>query len=142
MKLLNGGSQKKRMNNLSNHKIIPYPKKKVLTTFYFVSGEKLTTVTADNCNIDKKNNSIAHQICSSYFVQFANCIVSTNHITHVTFEYEDEDEDKDEDKDEDPKGKTPSIKDIFRVISKILSFILLCMTFVYVGVCLCILFKK
>lgn len=136
MKLLNGGSQKKRMNNLSNHKIIPYPTKKVVTKFYFVSGEKLEVVSANNCNLEEKKERTANLVSSSYYVKFTAFIVSTNHITHITFEYDD---DEDEEK---PKVIKSSVKDIFSVISKILGFILLCMSFVYVAVCLCIIFKK
>lgn len=124
------------MSSLSNHKIIPYPTKKVLTKFYFVSGEKLEVLTEENYDLEDKKERTAHSVSSCYYIRYSDCIISTNHITHITFEYDD---DKDEEK---PKVIKPSVKEIFSLIAKIFHFVLMCMLFIYMILCFNTLFKK
>lgn len=111
-------------------RIIALPTKKVLTKFHFFSGEKLEILTKENCDLEDKKERTANLISSSYYVKFTDFIVSTNHITHITFEYDDEDEEK------------PKAKEVFSLIAKIFHFVLICMLFIYTIFCFYILFKK
>lgn len=128
------------MSSLSNHKIIPYPTKKVVTKFYFVSGEKLEVISADNCNLEDKKERTAHSVSSCYYIRYSDCIISTNHITHITFEYDEDDEDDEDEKN--TKSAKPSIKDIFSLIANILHFVLMCMLFIYMIFYFYSIFKK
>lgn len=69
-------------------RIIPFPTKKVITTFHFSSGEKTAIISKSNQSIEQTKSDILESIGCVYMA-FSNLVISTDKITHINFQYKE-----------------------------------------------------
>lgn len=70
-------------------RVIPFPTKKVITTFHFIDGKSIASVSTDVDYIENRKEHIRNLMYSAQFTIYYDFIVNNQFITHIEFDYED-----------------------------------------------------
>lgn len=70
-------------------RVIPFPTKKVITTFHFIDGKSIASISTDVDYIENRKEHIRNLMYSAQFTIYRDFIVNNQFITHIEFDYED-----------------------------------------------------
>lgn len=117
-------------------RVIPFPTKKVITTFHFIDGKSIYSVSSDVDYIDNKKEAVRDCIQSAHFTIYPNFIINNQYITHVEFEYESN-ESNESNETEEKKESKDDIKIYIKYINSALIFMMItCVIFyIYFSIC-------